>query len=336
VPLLSLIVPHHNQQRSLPRLLESVLAQSFRDLEVILADDHSDGPVKPIVEAYRSRGLDIVLLEHGERIYTMRARLEGIRASGGEIIGFADADDLLWGTEALEKNVEMFLREKPDILHFRSALIRADGTFLDFNLKADPCAAFLEGPEIFRAHVSSPYFFSVSSLWNKLFTREISLAVRAAAGNSRVLRYTEDGHMLLLYAFLAGKYLGSPHVGYGHYYEDGKKYAQAHERAAYHYHSLRELLPWLRERGCPEADVARCEEALLERLCVCAGQMSLAVRQSADTDIPDAIVERLLEHVDAFTLLKALLLGNALNARKILDWRKQGGGFSMEAGKHES
>jgi glycosyltransferase involved in cell wall biosynthesis len=320
-PLLSIIVPHHNHLRCLPRLLDIILAQSFRDLEVILADDRSDEPCGPIVETYRRKGLDIVLLEHGERIYTMRARLEGIRAARGEIIGFADADDVLWGTDALEKNVEIFLREKPDILHFPSVLIRADGGFCADNAKAGPWASFLAGSDIFRAYVSSPHFFSVSSLWNKLFARKLSLAVHAAVTQTRVLRYVEDYYLLLLFCFKAGTYLGSPHTGYGHYYEEEKKYASAHERAVYLYYTMRELLPWFRARGCPEQDVSRFEEALLEQLCVSAGHMSLAVWRSKETDrtdIPDATVECLLEHTDAFALIKTLLLGNARNAEKVL------------------
>jgi hypothetical protein len=210
------------------------------------------------------------------------------------------------------------LREKPDILHFRSALIHADGSFRAFNLRADPSNPYLSAADIFRAYVSSPNFFSVSSLWNKLFTRELSLAVRAAIGKTRVLRCVEDGYLLLLCCFQAGTYLGSPHVGYGYYYEEDKKYAQAHERAVYIYHTLRELLPWLAARGCPRADLARCEEALLEYLCVCAGHMSLAAWRNEGTDISGASVGRLLEHTDAHTLIKVLLLGNCLNARKVL------------------
>jgi hypothetical protein len=88
---------------TLPRLLDSILVQSFKDLEVLLVDDCSDEPCGPVVQTYRGKGLEIVLLEHGERIYTMQARLTGIAAARGKIIGFADADDILWGKEELKK-----------------------------------------------------------------------------------------------------------------------------------------------------------------------------------------------------------------------------------------
>ncbi|MCB6543605.1 glycosyltransferase [Desulfovibrio desulfuricans] len=59
MPELSLIVPHHNHLQCLPHLLDSVLAQDFKDIEVVLVDDCSDEPCLPLVEAYRTKGLNI-------------------------------------------------------------------------------------------------------------------------------------------------------------------------------------------------------------------------------------------------------------------------------------
>jgi glycosyltransferase involved in cell wall biosynthesis len=303
-------------------LLDSILAQSFKNLEVILVDDCSDESCGIVVDAYRNKGLDIVLLEHGERIYTMKARLEGIQAAGGEIIGFADADDMLWGTEALEKNIEIFLRERPDILHFCTAIIDVNGGFKCYTPTADPWALYLQDSDIFRSHISSPNFFASSSLWNKFFSRKISLTVRKNICKTSVLRYIEDIYILILYTFYAKKYIGSPHVAYAHYYNEEKKYKQAHERAVYYYYTFQELLPHLRARGCPDEDMSRCKDALLECLCVSAGHMSLAARQREGTSISNVTVESLLEHTDAFTMIKALLLGNALNAEKVLCYLK--------------
>ena len=112
LPLVSLIIPHYNQQAAMPGLLDSILAQSFKELEVILVDDCSDASCEPLVEAYRSKGLDINLISHNERVYSMKARLAGIQAAQADIIGFAEAGDVLWGTEALEHNVRLFLQEQ--------------------------------------------------------------------------------------------------------------------------------------------------------------------------------------------------------------------------------
>jgi hypothetical protein len=321
MPLLSLIVPHHNHQRSLPRLLDSILAQSFKDLEVVLVDDRSDEPCGPLVEAYAGKGLNIRLLEHGERVYTLRARLAGIRAAQGDVIGFADADDLLWGTESVEKNVALFLEEKPDILHFRTARVDADGNFQAWFLPMDPPARLLEGGAFFHAYVTSPYFQQLSPVWNKYFSRNLALTVRADLTNSRVLRYAEDTCICLTASFHAGKYVGSPHPGYGYRYDfsdEPQKYAQGHERAVYAWHMLRELPPLFARRGCPEADVRALKNVLTEFLCVRVGHASMAAVESDGAFISDATVEKLLRHTDARTFIKVLLLGNSVNAHKIL------------------
>jgi glycosyltransferase involved in cell wall biosynthesis len=320
-PLLSIIVPHHNHLRRLPRLLDSILAQSFKDMEVVLVDDCSDEPCRPIVEAYRGKGLDIVLLEHNERIYTMRARLAGIKAAKGKIIGFADADDVLWGTEAVEKNVDIFLEEKPDILHFRTARIDAGGNFLDWFLPMDPPVQRLEGSAVFHAYVSSPYFQQLSTVWNKYFSKDLATAVCCALENSRVLRYVEDSCISMTAAFHAAKYIGSFHAGYGYTYDfsdEPQKYAESHERAVYVWHMLHELPLWFEQRGCPEADVRALKKVLTEYLCIKVGHASMAAVEQDGLFVSSATVERLLQHTDAHTFIKVLLLGASVNAQKIL------------------
>ncbi|GHU03876.1 hypothetical protein FACS1894205_1150 [Alphaproteobacteria bacterium] len=318
-PLLSLVVPHRNHLHCLPRLLDSILAQNFKGLEVVLVDDHSDEPCGTLVEAWRRKGLDIVLLEHRERIYTMGARLAGIRAARGEIIGFADADDLLWGTEALGRNVALFLQERPDILHFRSVLIDANGVFRDYapDPNSDPWALMLEGAEIFKTY-SKTYLYASSSLWNKLFSREIGLTVCNIVQKTSVRRYSEDTYLSILFTFHSRKYSGSPHVGYGHHYEEEKKYTEAAERAVNHRNTLQELIPWLKDHGCPEESVAWCAHGLQQLLCVSVGHMSIAVGRQGKTSVSDTVLDHLLDQTDEDTLLETLLLGNSLNTQKIL------------------
>jgi glycosyltransferase involved in cell wall biosynthesis len=320
-PLLSLIVPHHNHLRSLPRLLDSVLAQSFRNLEVVLVDDRSDEPCGPIVEAYRNKGLDIVLLEHGTRIYTMKARLEGMRAARGAIIGFADADDMLWGTEAVEKNVDIFQTERPDILHFRTVRIDRSGNFRAWFSDMDPPVDRQEGRAIFHNYVTSPRFQQLSTVWNKYFSRNLALEVCEALEGSGVLRYLEDACICLTGMFHAGTYVGSSHAGYGYAYDfsdEPQKYREGHEWAVSVWRMLRYLPPYFAQRGCPEESLRALRRTLSDRLCVKVGHAGMAAIERDGPFVSDATLDALLEHVDERTFIKVLLLGAGLNAKKIL------------------
>ena len=204
-PTLSLIVPNHNHTEQLPRLFDSILAQSFKNLEVILVDDCSDEPCTPLVETYRNKGLSISLLEHKRRIYTMQARLAGIRAAKAEIIGFADADDSLWGTETLQRHVALFQEHKADILHFSVVFTDKQGNFTATAPLSDPFAPFLKDGAILSAYLDA-HVLGASPLWNKLFARSLCLKVAETTQHTRVLRYGEDAHLLLRFCFYAKTY----------------------------------------------------------------------------------------------------------------------------------
>ena len=321
MPELSLIVPHHNHLQCLPHLLDSILAQDFKDIEVVLVDDCSDEPCLPLVEAYRAKGLDITLLPHTAPIYTMRARLEGMRAAKGNIIGFADADDLIWGTESLGKNVALFQREQPDILHFRTARINADGSFAAWFLTMDPPVEHLTGQDIFQTYVTSPNFQQQSTVWNKFLSRSVALKACDALERSSVRRFVEDACICLTTAFHAQKYVGSPHAAYGYAYDfsnERMKFAEGPERATYVWHMLQELPAYFEQHGCPQSLQDALRNVLTEHLSVKVGHASTAAVNKDGMIISDATLDAMLRHTDARTFIKVLLLGNRHNAAKIL------------------
>lgn len=321
MPELSLIVPHHNHLHCLPHLLDSILAQDFKDIEVVLVDDCSDEPCQPVVEAYQAKGLAITLLPHAAPVYTMRARLEGMRAATGNIIGFADADDLIWGTENLGKNVALFQREQPDILHFRTARTNADGSFAAWFQAMDPPVEQLAGVDIFQTYVTSPIFQQQSTVWNKFFSRRVAHKVCDALESSSVRRFVEDACICLTATFHAQKYVGSPHAAYGYAYDfsnERMKYAEGPERATYVWYMLQELPAYFKKHGCPQPLLDALTNVLTDHLSVKVGHASTAAVNKDGAIISDDTIDAMLRHTDARTFIKVLLLGNRHNAAKIL------------------
>ncbi len=102
-PLVSCIVPVFNGERYLAEALDSILAQTWRPLEVIVVDDGSTDGTAHIAAGY------------GERISYLRqanagpaaARNRGLDAARGEFIAFLDADDL-WHKEKLALQMARF------------------------------------------------------------------------------------------------------------------------------------------------------------------------------------------------------------------------------------
>ncbi|WP_437223464.1 glycosyltransferase family 2 protein [Planctomicrobium sp. SH661] len=100
-PHISVIIPTYNRERHLPQCLQSVLAQTYRDFEVIVVDDGSTDSTSELMARMQ---------EQDERIkYICKpnggvssARNVGIRAARGELIALLDSDDawLPWKLEA--------------------------------------------------------------------------------------------------------------------------------------------------------------------------------------------------------------------------------------------
>jgi len=108
-PLISVVIPAHNSGPHLRPTLDSVLAQTYRPLEVIVVDDGSADGTPETVESY---GPPVVLLRQQRRGHPA-ARNAGIRAASGEFLSFLDHDDL-WTPEKLSRQMECF-RLDPDL-----------------------------------------------------------------------------------------------------------------------------------------------------------------------------------------------------------------------------
>ncbi|MEG0087047.1 MAG: glycosyltransferase, partial [Niameybacter sp.] len=93
-PTLSIIVPVYNVEKYLPKCIESILAQSFTDFEVILIDDGATDKSGEICEEYANKDTRIKII-HKENGGLSSARNAGIELSNGNYIGFVDSDDFI-------------------------------------------------------------------------------------------------------------------------------------------------------------------------------------------------------------------------------------------------
>lgn len=93
MPLISIIVPVYNASERLEACLDSLLAQEFRDFELILVDDGSTDRSPEICRKYRDREPDRITLLGGPNRGVSAARNRGLDVARGEWILFCDADD---------------------------------------------------------------------------------------------------------------------------------------------------------------------------------------------------------------------------------------------------
>lgn len=101
-PTVSVIIAAYNYGHYLPQALDSALAQSFTDLEILVVDDGSTDDTAEVIERYaHDPRMRYVRREHAGQPATKNA---GIRASRGRWIAFLDADDA-WLTDKLARQL---------------------------------------------------------------------------------------------------------------------------------------------------------------------------------------------------------------------------------------
>lgn len=114
-PLVTVIVPTYNRPERLVRSLESIAAQTYDELEIVVVDDCSDTPAAEVVKPLRDKfSSELVVIRHDENQGANTARNTGIREASGEFIAFLDDDDE-WEPSKVSQQVAAFRHASDDI-----------------------------------------------------------------------------------------------------------------------------------------------------------------------------------------------------------------------------
>lgn len=108
VPAVSVVIPTYNRVATLPRALESVLRQTFQDIEVIVVDDCSTDGSWDYLQSVRDPRLRIV--RHEANRGGGAARNSGIALARAGLVAFQDSDDE-WLVTKLARQMELYRRE---------------------------------------------------------------------------------------------------------------------------------------------------------------------------------------------------------------------------------
>lgn len=129
----SVIVPIYQVEDYLPRCIDSILAQTFRDFELILVNDGTKDGCPAIMQAYADKDARIRQL-HKENGGLSSARNAGLDVARGEYIAFVDSDDYIEPT-LLEDTVAAADASDAELVLFNYRLVvegEEQGPYLDF------------------------------------------------------------------------------------------------------------------------------------------------------------------------------------------------------------
>lgn len=167
---ISVIIPIYNVEAYLPRCIESVIHQTFKELEILLIDDGSTDESGKIADAYKESDIRIKVI-HKENGGLSDARNRGIKESTGEYIFFLDSDDWLDYT-ALERLYEVMVQDKVDLAVGGFYYAYDQGDWVDQRYwRQGEEKRILNNEEAMTALIENEYVKNFA--WGKLYKRQL-------------------------------------------------------------------------------------------------------------------------------------------------------------------
>jgi glycosyltransferase involved in cell wall biosynthesis len=123
--LISVIIPSFNRRDKILQSVESVLNQSYENIELIVVDDASTDGTWELFESYPDKRLRFLRYEDNRG--ACYARNYGAASSKGSYIAFQDSDDI-WHTDKLEKQLEHIMSTDADLSFCGMNRISVDGS----------------------------------------------------------------------------------------------------------------------------------------------------------------------------------------------------------------
>lgn len=214
--LISVIVPIYNVEKYVKKCIESIINQTYRNIEIILVDDGSIDKSGEICDEYSFRDNRIKVLHQRNR-GPAAARKEGVLLATGKYIGYVDGDD--WIEPDMYKNLlDYACRYDVDVVE--SGVIDSwndeekkrtsyldEGCYkgIDFIEKVEPRLLYAG---TFFEYGITPY------MWSKLFLKEKIMKYQLLEGKTNIMH---DDVMVSLPCIAASKKLYITHDCYYHY-----------------------------------------------------------------------------------------------------------------------
>ena len=126
-PLVSIIVPAYNVERYIEECIDSLLNQSYKNIEIIVLDDASTDATRYLLKQYEGR---IQIVENDTNQGQGARRNQGMKLAKGEYIYFVDSDDWI-ESKTIEELVNQAVKTDADLVRFNGKAFSEGGVTLE-------------------------------------------------------------------------------------------------------------------------------------------------------------------------------------------------------------
>lgn len=174
-PLISIIVPIYNSVIFLDNCINSIINQSYHNIEIILIDDGSTDNSLNI--CYNYKNLDSrIRIFHQKNRGISAARNKGLEMANGEYIAFCDNDDILH-PQMIELLYKTIITTNSDLAMCMVDCSKTTNDIKDFHIYDNNInIEYLSSKQLLRGiygSSSNPLFQPCNSIWNKLYSRKL-------------------------------------------------------------------------------------------------------------------------------------------------------------------
>lgn len=213
-------MPVFDDETTVTEALETALAQTLADIEVICVDDASTDGTAAAIRAVAARDDRVRLIRHDQNRSAFQARRTGILAATAEYVLFLDGDDEL-APDAAEKALARARATGADIIGFGVTVVERDGrTGSPYEVRLQPPQATLAGSEVLAAlfPLGKP---AQGQLWRFAFRASLLRDAYALVPDDLALTRVNDLPLLFLAAALATGYASIPDTLYRYHFGRG-------------------------------------------------------------------------------------------------------------------
>lgn len=178
---ISVIIPVYNAEKYLNSCMNSVVSQTFKNLEIILVDDGSSDRSPQICDEWAQKDARVRVIHRLNR-GAAAARNEGIEMATGSFLTFVDADDLL-GIDTLHYAYEVQQKYQADLVIYNFQFVNEQG-----NLLKEPDFSHMPNEVLGENEVWQRYFSLGEQsiyyvvVWNKLYKATLFQTLRFPEG----------------------------------------------------------------------------------------------------------------------------------------------------------
>ena len=174
-PLISVIVPVYGTEKYLRKCLDSILNQTYKEIELIIVNDASRDNSEEIIKEYMNMDERIKYVRHAKNRGLFQARISGAEEATGEYIAFVDSDDMI-AVDYYRQAINRIVEAAADVVISNTVNVDENS---QYNVNSIYCALpytakDIYGEEIFKIFMEQEgSCFLWHTIWNKIYKKSL-------------------------------------------------------------------------------------------------------------------------------------------------------------------